>query len=133
MLTPMRRLFAVVVVAVFVASCGRPAQTPAERARAIEAEVWSPYCPGRLLVDCTTAQARELRADIQERIERGDDEADVIEWVRAEFGDEAIARPVSGAGSFIWVVLAVMFLVGAVIVLRVVRRGRGAAATSPTT
>jgi cytochrome c-type biogenesis protein CcmH/NrfF len=121
MLTPMRRTLVLLGIAMVLFGCGRPAQTPAERARSIEAEVWSPYCPGRLLVDCTTTQARELRADIQERIERGDDEADVIRWVRSEFGDEAIARPVTGAGVLIWIVPVLIFVIGAAVVFRVVR------------
>ena len=128
----MRRVIVLCSLAVVLFACGRPALTPAERARAIEAEVWSPYCPGRLLVDCTTTQARELRTEIQERIERGDDEAEVIDWVRSEFGDEAIARPVDGGGLVVWLVPVLIFLVGATIVTLVVRRGRVATAAEPT-
>lgn len=95
--------------------------------------MWSPYCPGRLLVDCTTSQAQELRADIQERIERGDDESAVIDWVRAEFGDEAIARPIAGGGLIVWLVPVLIFLAGVVVVVRVVRRGRVATGASDTT
>lgn len=126
----MRRIVVVACVVAVAIACGRPTPTPAERARAIEAEVWSPYCPGRLLVDCTTAQAQELRTDIQERIERGDDEANVIDWIRSEFGDEAIARPVTGAGLVVWFVPVVIFLIGVVVVVRVVRRGRVATGAS---
>ena len=85
--------------------------------------MWSPYCPGRLLIDCTTSQARELRTQIQQRIDRGDDADEVIAWVREEFGEEAIARPsTTGAGLVIWLVPLLLFLVGLAVVVRIVRR-----------
>ena len=62
---------------------------------------------------------------IQQRIDGGDDTEDVISWIRSEFGDEAIARPsATGAGLIIWLVPALLFVVGLVVVIVVVRRGR---------
>jgi cytochrome c-type biogenesis protein CcmH/NrfF len=91
--------------------------------------VWSPYCPGRLLVDCTTSQARALRADIAERVDRGESSDEIVDWVRSEFGDEAIARPSgSGVGLVIWLVPAAIFLAGGIVVARFIRKGRSAGA-----
>ncbi len=109
----------------FGVACSDNTSTPSARAHAIESQVWSPYCPGRLLIDCTTTQARTLRAEIQERVDRGDDSDEVIAWVRDEFGEEAIARPsATGAGLVIWLVPLVLFLAGAIVVVHVVRRAR---------
>jgi cytochrome c-type biogenesis protein CcmH len=91
--------------------------------RSIEGQVWSPYCPGRLLTDCPTQQSRELKEEIGRRVAAGDSEDEVLAWVRTEFGDEAVARPeTSGSGLIIWLVPALIFLVGAVVVWRFVSR-----------
>ena len=124
-------MLAVVSLAVVAVSCSGRTPTPSERAHAIEAQVWSPYCPGRLLIDCTTNQARGLRTQIQQRVDRGDDPNEIIAWVRDEFGDEAIARPsATGAGLVIWLVPLALFLVGLVVVVRVLRRAKKVDGTS---
>lgn len=118
------RFAAVVCCLAFLFACADADTAPTtSRARAIEREVWSPYCPGRLLVDCTTEQARELRTEIDERVARGDSTDEVFQWIRANHGDEALARPdARGAGLLIWLVPAAIFLIGAVIVAVSVRR-----------
>jgi cytochrome c-type biogenesis protein CcmH/NrfF len=123
-----RRPFVFVALLVLAVACSGGIPTPTEHAHAIESQVWSPYCPGRLLIDCTTSQARELRDEIQRRAERGDESGEIIAWVRDEFGDEAIARPsATGVGLAIWLVPVAIFLAGIVVVARVIRRGRDAA------
>lgn len=109
-------------------ACARSPASSADRAQAIEAQVWSPYCPGRLLIDCTTSQARELRAQIQQRVDRGQRADRIFAWIRSEFGQEALARPeAKGSGLVVWLVPAAIFLVGAIAVARTVRRWRAAA------
>jgi cytochrome c-type biogenesis protein CcmH len=111
------------LILVLCAACSLGCSGSGDPARTIEAQVWSPYCPGRLLVDCSTQQARELRGDIADRIDRGESEREVLAWVRTEFGDGAIARPeASGVGLVIWLVPALLFAAGAVIVWRFVSR-----------
>lgn len=105
------------------AACATP--SAADRAHAIEGQVWSPYCPGRLLIDCSTTQARELRSDIAERIDDGETDADVLTWIRSEFGPRSVARPdTSGAGLIVWLMPALIFLVGAIIVVRFLKQSR---------
>ena len=91
--------------------------------------MWSPYCPGRLLTDCATQQARQLRTDIRERLEAGEEPDEVLAWVRSEFGDSALAAPdASAKGLVIWLVPAAIFAAGAVVVVRTVRKWRRAPA-----
>ncbi len=105
------------------ACAGADTEPTTSRARAIEREVWSPYCPGRLLVDCTTDQARQLRNEIDARVERGDSTDAILQWIHGNHGDEALARPEArGAGLIIWLVPLVIFLIGAVIVGVAIRR-----------
>jgi cytochrome c-type biogenesis protein CcmH/NrfF len=104
-------------------ACAPDAEPSASRARAIEREVWSPYCPGRLLVDCTTDQARELRNEIDRRVERGESTDEILSWIRSNHGDEALARPEArGVGLVIWLVPAAIFATGAVVVAVAIRR-----------
>jgi cytochrome c-type biogenesis protein CcmH/NrfF len=94
-----------------------------DTARAVEGQVWSPYCPGRLLVDCSTQQAAELRGEIARRVDRGDSGDEVLAWVRDEFGEAAVARPeTSGFGLVIWLVPVLLFTIGGLVVWRFVSR-----------
>jgi cytochrome c-type biogenesis protein CcmH len=113
----------------FVLACASSQASPASEAREIEARVWSPYCPGRLLTDCATRQARQLRTDIRERLETGEEPEEVLAWVRSEFGDNALAAPdASVKGLVIWLVPAAIFAAGAVVVVRTVKKWRSAPA-----
>jgi cytochrome c-type biogenesis protein CcmH len=114
-----------VVVVALAMACAPEAKTDAARAQSVEAQVWSPYCPGRLLIDCTTQQARELRVEIARRVGRGQPDEEILDWVRAEFGDAAIARPSdSASGLIIWLVPAVLFVGGFAVLAVVIRRWR---------
>lgn len=118
-----RRVLAAVVLGAAAAACAPAATTPVQQARAIEREVWSPYCPGRLLVDCTTDQARQMRAEIEDRLRAGQEPSAVLAWIRRNHGDEALARPEpSGAGLAIWLVPAGFFVLGAAVLARQLRR-----------
>jgi len=125
----MTRLLLVTLALALSVACGARQPTTDEQAQAIEREVWSPYCPGRLLVDCTTRQARELRSEIENRLERGERPDEVIEWIKRNHGSEALARPeASGFGLAVWLVPAAIFLVGAALVAGFVRRSTKASA-----
>jgi cytochrome c-type biogenesis protein CcmH/NrfF len=105
--------------------------SPSKQAQEVEARVWSPYCPGRLLIDCTTHQARELRADIRQRIENGDSQDEVLAWIRTNYGEEALAEPGdSGIGLLIWLGPLAFFVAGAILLAVLVRRWSGATTSS---
>jgi cytochrome c-type biogenesis protein CcmH/NrfF len=118
----MRRLVWVIVLLVF-ASCAPHHASIARRAQKIEGQVWSPYCPGKLLIDCTTTQAGELRTKIVRELRSGRTDAEVLRGIRRDFGPSALARPPSGrSGLIIWLVPIAVFALGGVVVL--VRRRR---------
>jgi cytochrome c-type biogenesis protein CcmH len=112
-----------VALAVLVTACSSSAfDAKRDPAAEIESKVWSPYCPGRLLADCPTTQARELRDEIETRVERGESETAILSWVKQEFGPGSVAEPDASAGGLvIWLVPAAIFLAGVVIVVRRVR------------
>ena len=104
-------------------ACAATPSTTEERARAIEREVWSPYCPGRLLSDCTTQQARELRDEIHRRVSSGQDSDEVLAWIRRNHGNEALARPEwRGAGLAVWIIPLLIFVIGVIVLTRLVRK-----------
>jgi cytochrome c-type biogenesis protein CcmH/NrfF len=122
----------ILVFAVAVACSSPSATTLTERAHQIEGQVWSPYCPGRLLIDCTTPQARELRASIAARFEKGDSSGEVLAWIERNHGPEALARPEGrGLGLVLWAGLAAVFVAGAILVVRVVRKATRPSASPP--
>ena len=112
----MRRWVCLVLVA-FVA-CS-PQRTTAHD---IERQVWSPYCPGRLLIDCPTRQADELRAEISRRLERGESANEVMRWIRLNYGNEAIARPES---AFVWSFPIALLVLGTGVLAVLLRRWTG--------
>jgi cytochrome c-type biogenesis protein CcmH len=121
----MRRLVGLLALLVALgAACSTAApRTLEERAHAIEREVWSPYCPGRLLSDCTTRQARDLREEIERRLRAGHGERAIYQWLQTNYGDEVLARPgTDAAGIALWLVPALVFGIGGVVVAVTVRR-----------
>jgi cytochrome c-type biogenesis protein CcmH len=114
------------------AGCASSAHiSAAQRAQRIEGRVWSPYCPGKLLIDCTTTQAGELRARIAREVRRGRSDAQILRGIRDDFGDTALAQPPSGGtGVLIWLVPLMVFMLGASVVAWLVRRRRPEDATA---
>jgi cytochrome c-type biogenesis protein CcmH len=121
----MRRAVGLFLLATFALApaCARDHASVATRAHRIESQVWSPYCTGRLLADCTTQQAYELRTRISDRLGKGQSDAQVMAWLRSDFGDEILARPAPGrAGLVVWLVPIAALIAGALLIVRLVRR-----------
>lgn len=104
-------------------SCAPRPSTVEDRSRAIAAQVWSPYCAGRLLTECTTTQAAQLRERITDRLRSGDTDAEVFAWLRANYGDEVLAKPApTGSGLAVWLVPLALVAAGAMLIVGTVRR-----------
>ncbi|HVL81426.1 MAG TPA: cytochrome c-type biogenesis protein CcmH [Actinomycetota bacterium] len=123
----------IAAVALASASCATAPPTEAQRVRALESRVWSPYCPGRVLTDCSTRQSAELREEIARRVADGQTDAQVVAWLRSNYGDEVLAAPAPDRrGTLIWLVPLAVLGAGALLVGGVVRRWSGKAAdTAP--
>lgn len=112
----MRRWLCLALLAFVACSAQRPATS-----HDIERQVWSPYCPGRLLIDCTTRQADDLRAEISRRLDR-ESPNEVMRWIRLNYGNESIARPESFV---VWSFPLALFAVGTAVLVVLLRRWRG--------
>ena len=89
----------------------------------------SPYCPGRLLIDCPSSQAEALRERIaaEEAAGRGRDE--VVASLYAEFGDIIWQAPrAEGFGLAAYLIPLLAAFSGVAVVLTFLRRQRRAIA-----
>lgn len=97
-------------------------QTPAHQAAAdLAHELMSPFCPGKLLADCTSPNAGELRTAMAARIAAGESpEALKADLVR-QYGREILGAPAAeGVGLVAWLVPALLGLASlAAVILKV--------------
>jgi cytochrome c-type biogenesis protein CcmH/NrfF len=99
------------------------AQSIEQQASALAHQLMSPYCPGLLLSDCRSEGARELRTEILQRMQAGE-EADSIESdLVTRFGPSIRTEPAfSGIGLVAWLSPFVFAIAGLGLVILVVRR-----------
>jgi cytochrome c-type biogenesis protein CcmH/NrfF len=88
-------------------------------AQAIYNSVMSPFCPGRLLSNCPSPQAEELRVWIREQLAAGATREEVVDVLYATYGDAARGAPLArGLGLLAWLAPGAAILVGALLLLR---------------
>lgn len=111
-----------------------PAQ-PSEQDDGYTMELWtglmSPFCPGRLLIDCPSSQADALRERIAAEEAAGRDKDEVVAAIYADFGDIIWQAPRAegfGLAAYLIPLLAAVFGIG--VVLTFLRRQRRAIASS---
>ena len=77
----------------------------------------SPYCPGRLLKDCPSGQAFQLKEKISTRLQSGEKLQAVIDDLINTFGDQIRAAPqAKGFGLVAWIAPGLFLLIGAVLI-----------------
>jgi cytochrome c-type biogenesis protein CcmH/NrfF len=86
-------------------------------------ELMSPYCPGRSLAACTSSEAAELRQWILLQEAAGASREEVIAILEQRFGDVIRSSPeAEGWGLAAWLLPGVALVVGALVVMGVLRR-----------
>jgi len=90
-------------------------QTPARQAAAdLSRQLMSPFCPGKLLADCTSPNAGELREAIAGRLTAGETVAAVKADLVQQYGKEILgAPPAEGVGWLAWLVPGLLGLASA--------------------
>jgi cytochrome c-type biogenesis protein CcmH len=89
----------------------------------IMSTIMSPYCPGRLLKDCPSGQAYELKSRIESRLRAGEATQDIVEDLIVKFGEEIRAAPkATGFGIVAWLSPFVFLLVGLILLMMWLRR-----------
>jgi len=56
-------------------------------------ELMSPACPGKLLVDCTSGEAKQLRELIRQKLQQGQGKEDIIKYFVEVYGEQVLASP----------------------------------------
>lgn len=99
----------------------------------LSAELMSPFCPGRRLVDCTSSQAYDLRDEIAGRLAAGESVDQVRADLVRQYGHEILgAPPAEGVGLLAWWLPALLASVTlGVVALTITRATQAAGMPAP--
>ena len=95
------------------------------RARALSKELRCMVCQNQSIDDSEAPLARDLRMLVRERLQAGESDQQVIDFLVARYGQFVLLRPrLSWHTVLLWLGPAVMFMIGACSVLVLARRYR---------
>lgn len=95
------------------------------RAQEIGAEVRCLVCRNESVEESNAELARDLRLVIRERLVEGDSDAEVLDYLVDRFGEYVLLRPRFGGSTlWLWLTGPALILIGAVIAVSFVLRGR---------
>ncbi|MFA7639502.1 MAG: cytochrome c-type biogenesis protein [Parvibaculum sp.] len=96
-----------------------------ERARAISKNLRCMVCQNQSIDDSDAELAGDLRAVVRDRIQAGDTDEEVYDYVVARYGDFVLMTPRFGPSTWLlWLGPAFVLLIGGGVVLFVIRRHR---------
>jgi cytochrome c-type biogenesis protein CcmH len=103
------------------------------RARALSKELRCMVCQNQSIDDSDAPLARDLRILVRERLQAGESDQQVIDFLVARYGEFVLLRPrFSWHTALLWLGPAAMLLIGACGVLVLARRYRARAERVPT-
>ena len=89
------------------------------RAREVSRELRCLVCRNQSIDDSDADLAHDLRVLVRQRIEAGDSDAQVIEYIRSRYGDFVLLRPPFEAGTLLlWLGPGLVLLLGGVAAVR---------------
>ena len=132
----MRWLFFIVVMLALVASPRLEAVQPDEilsdpalegRARVLSKELRCMVCQNQSIDDSDAPLARDLRVLVRERLQAGDSDRQVIDFLVARYGEFVLLKPrFSLHTALLWLGPAAVLLIGALGLFMLARRHRAA-------
>jgi cytochrome c-type biogenesis protein CcmH len=112
----------VVVIALLIGTVGQEPPTDEKRAQNLAESIRCPSCKSQSSASSDTPSSLAVRALIVERIEAGDTDEEIRDFVASRYGREVLLDPASsGFGSLVWalpVVLVVVAVAGLVVRFR---------------
>jgi len=101
---PWLLLAALFAGALVVAAVGEGGpRTTAERARAVAESIECPTCQGQSVADSSAPAARAIRTEIARRIEAGETDEEIRDYIAGIYGEENLLTPPrDGVAGLIW-------------------------------
>ncbi|ADH88064.1 cytochrome C biogenesis protein [Ancylobacter novellus DSM 506] len=101
------------------------------RARTLSKELRCMVCQNQSIDDSDAPLARDLRLLVRERIEAGDSDGQVMDFLVARYGEFVLLRPTwHGANAILWLAPFAVLVIGGIGVLIALRRRAGQPATA---
>jgi cytochrome c-type biogenesis protein CcmH len=126
-----KALLALCILLAFPTSATLALDLPAPqeaRAQRVFEIVFSPFCPGRLLRDCPTSKAHDLKEEIRLFISQGKNDTEIINALVERYGNSIKALPEGhGFGLVAWVTPFLFVFIGIVLLALWLRRTKSAA------
>ncbi len=111
---PWLLLVALLVGGLAVATVGDTGpQTSAERARGLAEGIKCPTCQGQSVADSDATAARSIRTEIARRLEEGQTDDEIRDYIGGLYPDSSLTPPRTGVAGLVWF-LPVALFVGAV-------------------
>lgn len=105
---------AIVLVALVIGT--RPDDTPRtneDRAHALADGLKCPTCRSQSVADSDAPVSKEIRAEINRRIESGDTDEEIRDYLVDQFGEDVVLTPsASGVTGLVWVLPVVLLIAG---------------------
>lgn len=96
-----------------------------EGTHAISQSIISPFCPGRVLSECPSSQAAELKQEIRTRLGQGEEQQAILDSLYDRYGSEIQAVPsMRGFDLLAWVVPPLFMILGVFLIVIWVRSQR---------
>lgn len=96
------------------------------RARTLSLELRCVVCQNQSIDDSDAPLARDLRVIVRERLQAGDSDQEVMDFVVARYGEFVLLRPPFNAYTLLlWLAPALALIVGLWLAYRAIQAGRG--------
>lgn len=102
----------VVVAALAVGTLGGGEPSAEARARSLEETIRCPQCASQSVANSDTPSARGVKVVIRERIEKGNTDEEIRDYIASRYGRDVLLDPSgSGFGALVWALPVVVALV----------------------
>jgi cytochrome c-type biogenesis protein CcmH len=96
-----------------------------QRARQLSRELRCMVCQNQSIDDSDAPLARDLRILVRERLQAGDSDKQVLEFLTARYGDFVLLKPpLNWRTALLWGLPAAILVIGGVVLLAAIRRQR---------
>lgn len=86
-------------------------RTTEERARSLNETIMCPTCDGQSVADSSAPAARSIRTEVARRIEAGQTDEQIRDYISGLFGEDLLLMPPStGVGGIVWFLPVAVFV-----------------------